>query len=207
MTHFVSISRTTSKTTGATARSTPRMVKERPNSMEPATALGTGLTATELRTQLQNSTDPDLQRRRAIILTSFAGMASMGAVSLLQTGIVSHLPDPPLDSFDSDKVNSSDTAYALGAPDGTLSLAGLALNLPLAGFGGISRSEQTPLVPIAAAAKSAVEAVAAAWYFYQMPTKEKRWCGYCILGALANATIFALTLPEALKAWKHLRSK
>jgi hypothetical protein len=76
-----------------------------------------------------------MRRRRAIVLTSLVGMTSMGVVSLLQLGIVQHLPDPPLDNFDSDKVNSSDTAYMLGAPDGTFSLAGLALNLPLAGLG------------------------------------------------------------------------
>jgi uncharacterized membrane protein len=171
------------------------------------TALGTGLAIAELRSQLRNSIDRDLRLRRAIIVTSLLGMTSMAAVSLLQTGVVKHLPDPPLHNFDSDKVNSSDTAYALGTPDGTLSLAGLAVNLPLAGFGGNSRAERTPYVPIAAAVKSGIEAVAAAWYFYQMPTKEKKWCGYCIAGAVANATIFALTLPEALKAWQYLRSK
>ncbi len=172
-----------------------------------ATALGTGLTVDELRSQLQNSADPDVRRRRAIVLTSLFGMTSMAIVSLLQTGVVQHLPDPPLDSFDSDKVNSSDTAYALGAPDGTLSLAGFAINLPLAAFGGASRAARTPYVPIAAAVKSGIEAVAAAWYFYQMPSKEKKWCAYCIAGAAANFTVFALTLPEAIKAWKHLRSK
>lgn len=170
-------------------------------------ALGTGLSVVELRTQWQESTDGHIRLRRGIILTSLVGMTSMGLVSLLQTGVVRHLPDPPLDSFDSDKVNSSDTAYALGTPDGTLSLAGLALNVPLAGFGGIDRSEQMPYVSLAAAAKSGVEAVAAGWYFYQMPTKEKKWCAYCIVGAIANATIFALSLPEAIKAWKHLRRK
>ena len=172
-----------------------------------ATARGTGLSVAELRNQLQNSTEAEMRRRRAIILTSLVGMTSMGFVSLLQTGVVRHLPDPPLDSFDSDKVNSSDTAYALGAPDGTFSFAGFALNLPMAAFGGVSRSEQAPYVPLAAAAKSGIEAVAAGWYFYQMPAKEKKWCAYCIAGAIANATIFALSLPEAIKAWKYLRRK
>ncbi len=167
-------------------------------------ALGTGLTIAELRSHLQNSIDPDMRRRRAIILTSLAGMTSMAIVSLLQTGVVQHLPDPPLGNFDSDKVNLSDTAYALGAPDGTLSLAGLALNLPLAAYGGITR---TPYVSIAAAVKSGIEALAAGWYFYQMPAKEKQWCAYCIAGAMANAAVFAFTLPEALNAWKRLRSK
>lgn len=171
------------------------------------TVLGTDLSIDELRSQFQNSTDPDLRRRRAIILTSLFGMTSMAVVTLLQTGVIRHLPDPPLDSFDSDKVNTSDTAYALGVPDGALSLAGLAINLPIAAFGSVSRAERTPYIPIAAALKSGVEAAAAGWYFYQMPAKEKKWCAYCIAGAIANFTVFALTLPEALKAWKHLRSK
>lgn len=169
--------------------------------------LGTGLTPDELRSDLQDSTDPDMRRRRAIIAASLFGMANMAVVSLLQTGVVKHLPDPPLDSFDSDKVNSSQTAYRLGTPDGPLSLAGLAMNLPLAAFGGVSRAERTPYVPIAAAVKSGIEAVAAGWYFYQMPSKEKKWCAYCIAGAIANFAVFALTLPEAAKAFKHLRTK
>lgn len=161
----------------------------------------------QLRQDLQKGTSGDLRRRRCIIGFSLLGMGSMAAVTLLQTGIVKHLPDPPLDSFDSDKVNSSDTAYSLGAPDGTLSLAALGVNIPLAAFGGDDRAQQIPVVPIVAAVKAAVEAVAAGWFFYQMPAKEKKWCGYCITGALANVAIFALTLPEAKRAFSNLRSK
>jgi len=161
----------------------------------------------QLRRELQQGETPDLWRRRAIIGLSLVGMTAMAAVSLLQTGIVKHLPDPPLDGFDSDKVNASDTAYMLGVPDGTLSLASLAANVPLAAFGGVDRAHKTPLVPIAAAGKAAVEAAVASWYFYQMPAKEKAWCGYCIVGALANVGIFALTLPEASKAISALREK
>ena len=129
----------------------------------------------------------------------------MAAVTLLQTGIVKHLPDPPLPSFHSDKVNSSDTAYALGAPDGTLSLAGLALNVPIAAWGAESRFQTQPLVPLIAAAKAAVEAAAAGWYFYQMPAKEKKWCAYCIAGAAVNFGILALAIPEAVRAWRRWR--
>jgi len=156
----------------------------------------------ELRRELQESNESDLRVRRAIIGLSLVGMGAMTAVSLFQTGIIKHLPDPPLKDFDSDKVNSSDTAYALGVPDGTLSLASLAANIPIAAFGGENRAETQPLVPLAAAAKASVEAVVAGWYFYQMPTKEKKWCGYCIVGALANFGIAALSLVEAKKAWK-----
>lgn len=160
-----------------------------------------------LRQDLQQGTSADLRRRRAVIGCSLVGMASMAAVTLLQTGMVTHLPDPPLDSFDSDKVNSSETAYSLGAPDGTLSLAALALNVPLAALGGENRAATLSIVPVVAAAKAAVEAVAAGWFFYQMPAKEKKWCGYCITGALANMAILALTIPEAKKAFGNLRAR
>lgn len=163
-----------------------------------------GKSPQKLRRELQNGDGENIRRRRKIIGLSLLGIAAMTAVSLFQTGIARHLPDPPVDGFDSDKVNSSDTAYALGVPDGTLSLASLAANIPIAAFGGENRVAEMPLVPLAAAAKSAVEAVVAGWYFYQMPAKEKAWCGYCIAGALCNVGIAALTLPEAKQAWKSL---
>lgn len=155
-----------------------------------------------LRRELQEGKNENLKLRRGIIALSLLGIGAMAAVSLFQTGIVKHLPDPPLPDFDSDKVNSSDTAYALGVPDGTLSLASLAANIPFAAFGGADRTEKMPIVPLAAAAKASVEAVVAGWYFYQMPTKEKRWCAYCIIGAATNFGIAALALKEARNALK-----
>lgn len=158
----------------------------------------------QLRKELQNGTSESLTNRRGIIALSLVGIGAMTAVTLLQTGVVKHLPDPPLPDFDSDKVNSSDTAYALGVPDGALSLASLAANIPLAAFGGENRAETMPAVPLAAAAKAAVEAAVAGWYFYQMPAKEGKWCAYCIVGAAANFGIAALSLAEAKKAWQNL---
>lgn len=151
----------------------------------------------KVRKDLLRGPSGDMMRRRSIVGTSLLGIASMAAVSLLQTGIVRHLPDPPIKGFNSDKVNLGRTAYQFGAPDGTFAVASLSLNLPLAALGGAVRP---PWIPLVAAGKAAVDAAAAAWYFYQMPTKEKAWCAYCITGAAANAVIFALALPEAKKA-------
>ena len=159
-----------------------------------------------LRRELQEASTDSLRRRRAVIGLSLVGAAAMTAVTLLQTGIVRHLPDPPLEGFDSDKVNSSDTAYMLGVPDGAVSLASLAANVPLAAFGGARRAQEQPLVPLVAAGKAVVEAAVAGWYFYQMPAKEKAWCGYCIVGALCNFGVAALTIPEARRALAHLRN-
>ena len=143
----------------------------------------------------------DVRRRRGIVGLSLTGMAAMTAVTLLQTGVVKHLPDPPLCGFDSDKVNCSERASIFGVPDGPVSLAGFAANLPLAVIGSANRAAEQPLIPIAAAAKAGVEAAVAAWYFYQMPAKEKAWCAYCIAGAVASIGVFALSLPEARRAW------
>lgn len=165
------------------------------------------LSPPELRAELQRGDSDDLKRRRGVILLSLVGMTSMAAVSLLQTGIVRHLPDPPSDAFDSDRVNSSDTAYRFGVPDGTYALASLAANVPLAALGGQDRARRQPWIPIAAAVKATIEAAAASWYFYQMPAKEKAWCGYCVTGALANVAIAALTWPEARRAMAEGRPR
>ena len=160
-----------------------------------------GSSPERVRADLLYDRSPDLRRRRWIVGTSLAGMASMAAVSLLQTGVIRHLPDPPISSFQSDKVNLGRTAYQFGAPDGTFALASLAANLPLAALGGADRSKRKPWISLLAAGKAAVDAAAGMWYFVQMPTKEKAWCGYCILGAAANLAILALTLPEARRAF------
>jgi hypothetical protein len=73
-------------------------------------------------------------------------------------------------------------------------------NLVLAALGGNDRARGMPFVLIAAAAKSAVDATLAGWYFYEMPTKEKAWCSYCIAGALANFATLLKTIPEARRA-------
>jgi uncharacterized membrane protein len=164
------------------------------------------LTPQQLRYDLQQEETSDLRLRRGIIGLSLIGMASMTAVTLLQTGIVKHLPDPTIGNLDSGRVNSSNTAYRLGVPDGAISLASLAANVPIAAFGGADRVTKMPWVPLIAAAKAIVEAAAASWYFYQMPAKEKAWCGYCVAGALANIGIAALTVPEAKKALEVVRT-
>lgn len=157
-----------------------------------------------LRQELTRGDTAHLRRRRGIVAASLAGIASMTAVSLLQTGLVKHLPDPPIPGFDSDKVNLSETAYQFGLPDGPVTVASFALNLPLAALAGADRAREHPWVPLLAAGKAAVEAAASAWFFYQMPAKEKAWCGYCIAGAAASFTVLALALPEGREARRHL---
>ena len=158
-----------------------------------------------MRETFRRDDSDELWRRRAVIGASLVGIASMAATTLLQTGLLKHLPDPPIPGFNSDKVNLSEDAFPLGVPDGTLALAGFAANLPLAAFGGADRARRQPWVPLIATAKAAADAAVAGWYFYQMPTKEQAWCAYCVTAALANFAILALSVPEARKALGALR--
>jgi len=147
-----------------------------------------------------------LDERQLTLGLSLVGLASMTAVSLLQTGVVKHLPDPPLPCFASDKVNLSDDAFPLGIPDGLIGLLSFAANLPLAAYGPRDRARTVPWLPLVGTAKALVDGVVSAYYFYKMPTSEKAWCPYCIVGAVMNWTILALALPEARRALATVRA-
>jgi hypothetical protein len=148
----------------------------------------------QLSEELRQADTPEMRRRRAIIGLSLVGMASMAAVSLLQTGIVEHLPDPPIDGFNSDQTNLSDVAYQFDVPDGTLALASFVLTVPLVATGGRDRH---PWLALATAGKAVVDAVGAGEYFWQMLSGKQEWCSYCITGAAASFGILVLALPDA----------
>jgi uncharacterized membrane protein len=160
--------------------------------------------ADALRAALQRGRSSDLTRRRLIAAVSLAGGASMAVVSLFQLGIISHLPDPPLPGFDSEKVTSSDIAFGLTLPDAPLALTSFASNLALAGWGGAERARNTPWIPVAVAAKAAVEAAVSGWLLVQMRRRERSWCAYCLVAMTANMTVFALSLPEGWAALRRL---
>src|SRR5919201_619677 len=66
-----------------------------------------GTTPQRLRVQIQESEGDEMRRRRAIVVVNLIGIATMALTTLLQTGIVRRLPDPPRGNFDTKKVNSS----------------------------------------------------------------------------------------------------
>lgn len=110
---------------------------------------------TELSRQLREGQSPELNNRRWIVGLSLLGVGMAQIVSLYQVGIVKHLPDPPLDVFDSDKVDASDYAYKrFLTPDGFLMLMSYATTAWLAGIGGEKRSQTHPLLSLAMGAKS-----------------------------------------------------
>src|SRR5215470_5688228 len=162
--------------------------------------------ARELRRDLQRGNTPQLNLRRAVIGASVVGAASMVPVTLLQTGIVHHLPDPPIKGFHSDAANSSLIAYQFGAPDGSMAVASFATNVPIAAFGGADRARTKPFVPLIAAVKAGIDLASSAWYFNKMRRGKKR-CPYCIVGAISSLAVFVLAVPEARAAWRHLQAR
>lgn len=162
-----------------------------------------GMSARELKDSVRHDERPEMRYRRGIVAVSLIGMAAMGIVSLLQTGIVKDLPDPKtkVPNFDTKKVNTSEEAYSYGMPDAPLVLVSHATNIAIAAAGPAGRYEDRPWLPLAALFTALPQAAIAAKYlFYQMPKVDKAWCPYCVVDALTHFTTVALTLPEAIRA-------
>ncbi len=101
----------------------------------------------QLSRELREGDTPDLIRRRWIISLSMVGAVMGIIVSLYQTGIIKHLPDPPLPFFDSDRVDASEYAYSrLDTPDGLMMVTNYAITAWLAGAGGLDRARQNPIL-------------------------------------------------------------
>jgi uncharacterized membrane protein len=159
-----------------------------------------------LRRDLRQSQEPAVILRRAIIGSSLIGIACMAVTTLFQSGMLKHLADVPLEDFDSDRVNASDLAYGWGMPDSPISIAAHAAAIALAAHGAADRAEREPLVPLAATAAALPGAATAARYlFHDMPVRERGWCPYCIVDALAHIAAFGFTLWESRKALEALR--
>jgi hypothetical protein len=113
----------------------------------------------QLRHELQESGEPEIVLRRAVIGASVAGIAAKTAVTFFQSGIVKHLPDPPEQDFDSEKVNSSTEAYSYGTPDGPLAITNHAVNLVFATSGSANRAQEAPWLPVMATLAAAPAAL------------------------------------------------
>jgi uncharacterized membrane protein len=171
----------------------------------PLVKLPGGAQPATLRHDLRASKAPSILLRRAVVGASFIGIGAMAVRTLYQMGFVRHLADPPIEGFDSDKVNASDTAYGWGMPDSPLSILSHAVSIVLATLGGADRAQRAPWVPLAATAAAAPAAATAAGYvFYDMPVREKGWCPYCITDALMHIAVLGFTLWESKQALGRL---
>lgn len=173
--------------------------------MPSVTQLVVGQTPASLRRYLQEGDDADLRLRRGVVAVSLAGVGAMALTTLLQSGLVRTLPDPPSRWFDTKKVNSSEAAYGYAGPDSPVTIVAHGVNMVLATTGGPDRPERLPWLPLLATAASAAQAAVAARYlFWQMPVRERAFCPYCVVDALTHFATLALTLPESARAARRL---
>lgn len=158
-----------------------------------------------LSQQLREQHTPDLDRRRAIIVLSMIGAGAAQIVSLYQTGVIDHLPDPPIAIFDSDRVDASDYAYRrMDIPDGFLMLITYGVTAALAAAGGKDRAERQPLLPVLMGGKIAYDVMTALKLGQEEWAENKALCAYCQAATVASVVSLVIALPEALKAAQRL---
>lgn len=138
--------------------------------------------AEALSTELRCGANRFLRLRRRTIKLSALAAGAMGAVSLYQTGVVRHLPEPPLPFLDSDRVDASGEAYAfLRVPDAPLGLLSYGATLTLAAVAGADRERELPWLPLLLAGKVVVDALGGVFLTLEQATKHRAFCSYCLL--------------------------
>lgn len=160
------------------------------------------LSPSQLSHELRLEESDDLRRRRIGIGLSFAGAVIGGVVAAYQTGLLKRLPDIlPGRIFDAEKVDASDYAYQnLQAPDGPMMLVNYGLTAAVIAAGGKDRAEQNPALPVAAAAKAAVDFALCGALAVKEWQENKQLCSWCQVATAVSAATLAVTLPEAIKA-------
>lgn len=147
-----------------------------------------------------------LPQRRIVVGLSLIASATMGFVTLYQTGIILHLPEPPLPGLNADEIDAAPEAYALlRTPDAALGLASYAVMAVLASMGGRDRAATQPWLPLAMAAKVFLDALAASKLTIDQWTKHRSFCLWCLLGAAATFLSVPKVLPESRAALRNLQ--
>lgn len=157
-----------------------------------------------LSRELRLGTGDFLGRRRRVITLALIGAGAMMPIALYQTGVIRHLPEPPLPGLDADTVDAAGEAYAfLATPDAVLGLGSYAVTLGLAAMGGERRAETRPWVPLALAVKVALDAAVAAKLTRDQWTRHRAFCSWCLLAAGASFAAVPHVVPEARAALRR----
>ncbi|MBD2778887.1 vitamin K epoxide reductase family protein [Iningainema tapete] len=162
----------------------------------------------QLSEELRQGKNPNMTRRRWIIGLSGIGGSMGQLVTLYQTGIINHLPDPPVPIFDADKVDASNYAYSrFNSPDGPIMIVNYALTAWLAAAGGKDRDRTNPLLSIGMGAKILVDTVVAAELAREEWSENKAFCEYCQVATVCSIVSLVLAVPEVLSATRTLLSR
>lgn len=160
---------------------------------------------TQLSRELREAHTPDLHRRRWIIGLSLLGAAMGQVVTLYQTGIIRRLPDPPLNIFDSSRVDASEYGYKrLNTPDAVMMVVSYGATAWLAAAGGKDRASDLPLLPVMMGLKILGDAATAVELGREEWRENKALCAYCQVATLASLASIPLAFPETRRALANL---
>lgn len=166
------------------------------------------MTPSQLSRELREGQSPDLTNRRWIIGLSLLGTVAGQIVTMYQTGIIKHLPDPPVRIFDSDKVDASNYAYKRAqTPDAVLMILTYGLTTWLAAAGGKNRARTQPWLPIALGVKTLADTATNLTLAQEEWAENKALCAYCQAASVLSVASVALALPEAVKAVRTLLNR
>jgi uncharacterized membrane protein len=164
------------------------------------------LPAPALSRALREGSSPELKRRRWVFGLSLVGMVAGQIVSLFQMGVIRRLADLPVRPFDANRVDAAPYAYSrLQTPDGALMMVTYAITAVLAAAGGPDRARRDPALPIAMALKTGYDSATCVKLAMEEWRDTRALCGYCQTATVASLLSFAIALPEALRAVRHLR--
>jgi hypothetical protein len=162
---------------------------------------------TQLSHELRRESSPDLTRRRWLVGLNLAAATLGKIVSLYQVGIIRRLPDLPFRPFDAERVDASPYAYKrMQMPDGFLMTASYLMTAALAGAGGKHRDQTDPMVPVALAGKTFIDAATGLWFTREGWKEQRALCGYCQASTLISLVSFGLAVPEAVKVLQARRA-
>ncbi len=164
--------------------------------------------AEKLGRELRNTQSRFLRNRRGVVALSMIASASIALIALYQTGLIRHIPEPPLPMMDADEVAASAEAYArFDMPDAILGLGSYAATMGLAAMGGPERHRTMPWLPFALAGKVAFDVANAARLSVDQWTKHKAFCFWCLIAAGATFATAPLVLGEMKAAARAASGK
>ena len=162
--------------------------------------------ADALSVQLRTSNDPLMRHRRQVVCLSLLSATCMGVVAAYQIGLLKHVPEPALPGLDADKVDASAEAYEkLSTGDAFLGFVSYGVTMLLAAIGGSHRHETHPHVPIALAAKAALDTAQAGKLTLDQWFKHRAFCSWCLTAAGATFSGLPAVVPELRAAIRTIR--
>ena len=150
---------------------------------------------------VREASDSSMRLHRGIIGLSLAAAGSMGLIALYQSGVIRHIPEPPLPALNADKVDASAEAFErFAVGDGFLGFVSYGVTMTLAAMGPPDRATRQPWIPLVLAAKVAFDVATASKLTVDQWTKHKAFCFWCLIAATATFATAPLVVDETRRA-------